>query len=85
VRESGRPGSSTFAITVSGKARLRELLAQPNQPAPPRNGLLLGRTLGPEGCRELLLQATTNKQRFVAVISRCHHLPWHNPSEAVVD
>jgi hypothetical protein len=29
--------------------------------------------------------ATLNGQRFVAVISRCHRLPRHNPSEAVVD
>jgi DNA-binding PadR family transcriptional regulator len=38
---SSRTRSSTFAITASGTARLKELLAQPVQAVPPRNGLLL--------------------------------------------
>jgi DNA-binding PadR family transcriptional regulator len=33
-RGSSRPGSSTFAITASGRARLTELLGQPIQPVP---------------------------------------------------
>ncbi|SHN44925.1 transcriptional regulator, PadR family [Cryptosporangium aurantiacum] len=57
-RGAERTGSSTFAITGDGTARLRELLAQPEQPARPRNGLLLrlffGRQLGPEACRDLV-------------------------------
>jgi DNA-binding PadR family transcriptional regulator len=68
--EAGRPGSSTFALTASGEARLRELLAQPIQPLPPRNGLLLrlffGRTLGPEVCRSLLLEARDEAERRLA-------------------
>ena len=69
-QRAGRPGSSTFAITASGKARLRELLAQPIQPVPPRNGLLLrlffGRTLGPDACRALLLEARDEAERRLA-------------------
>src|SRR5687767_13775334 len=38
---STRAGSSRFAITPSGTQRLRDLLSQPVQAAPPRNGLLL--------------------------------------------
>src|ERR687897_3212107 len=69
-REAGRPGSSTFAITAAGKARLRELLPQPIQPTPPRNGLLLrlffGRPLGPDACRSLLLEARAEAERRLA-------------------
>ncbi|MFG2040670.1 PadR family transcriptional regulator [Dactylosporangium sp. NPDC048998] len=58
---STRPGSSTFTITASGRRRLRELLSQPIQPVPPRNGLLIrlffGHTLGVEACRSLIMQA----------------------------
>src|SRR5918992_3424260 len=39
-RGSSRPGSSIYAITPKGRARLRELLAQPIQPTPPRDGLM---------------------------------------------
>jgi DNA-binding PadR family transcriptional regulator len=66
-RGSSRPGSSTFAITASGRARLRQLLAQPIQPVPPRNGLMLrlffGRHLGPEACRSLVLEAKADAER----------------------
>jgi DNA-binding PadR family transcriptional regulator len=69
-RGSSRPGSSTFAMTASGKARLKELLAQPIQPAPPRNGLMLrlffGRHLGPEACRSLVLQARADAEARLA-------------------
>jgi DNA-binding PadR family transcriptional regulator len=60
VRRTG-PGSTsgtTFALTEAGSARLLELLRQPPEAVPPRNGLLLrlffGRLLGPAQCRELV-------------------------------
>jgi DNA-binding PadR family transcriptional regulator len=69
-RGSPRPGSSTFAITASGRARLKELLAQPIRPVPPRNGLMLrlffGRHLGPEACRSLVLEARADAERRLA-------------------
>lgn len=65
-----RTGSSTFLITESGTARLRELLHEPITATPPRNGLLLrlffGRTLGAEHCRKLLLEAKADAQRRLA-------------------
>ncbi|MGY1744050.1 PadR family transcriptional regulator [Blastococcus sp. SYSU D00695] len=65
-RGGERTGSSTFAITDAGTARLRELLAEPVQPAPPRNPLLLrlffGRQLGPVACRELVHDARARAQ-----------------------
>jgi DNA-binding PadR family transcriptional regulator len=67
---SKRTGASTFAITPSGKARLQELLAQPVQRVPPRNGLLLrlffGRQLGPQACRSLVLDARAEAERRLA-------------------
>lgn len=56
------PGSRSapFAATAKGRARLRELLAEPPQPSRPRNGTLLrlffGRQLGVSACRELVEQ-----------------------------
>jgi DNA-binding PadR family transcriptional regulator len=62
-----KTGSSTFAITPSGTRRLRELLGQPIQAVPARNGLLLrlffGRTLGVEACRALVIQAKADAQQ----------------------
>jgi DNA-binding PadR family transcriptional regulator len=59
--DSVRTGASTFAITPTGMTRLKELLAEPIQHVPPRNGLLLrlffGRHLGPAACRSLVRQA----------------------------
>jgi DNA-binding PadR family transcriptional regulator len=56
-----RPGSFVFTLTGSGEGRLRELLGEQISVAPPRNGLLLrlffGRTLGVEGCQQLLRTA----------------------------
>ena len=56
-----RPGSFIFTLTGSGKGRLRQLLGEQISIVPPRNGLLLrlffGRTLGVEGCQELLRTA----------------------------
>jgi len=60
-RGAERTGSSTFAITPAGIARLLQLLGEPTQPSPPRNGLLLrlffGRQLGPAACRTLVRRA----------------------------
>ena len=68
--EGPRPGSSTFVITDSGTARLRELLSEPITAVPSRNGLLLrlffGRTLGVRKCRELLLEAKADAERSLA-------------------
>lgn len=76
-RGSALAGSSTFAITASGKARLRELLAQPIQPSPPRNGLMLrlflGRQLGPETCRSLVLEARADAARRLAQYEAIRH------------
>ncbi len=72
VRREGstRTGSSVFAITPSGERRLGELLTEPIQPVPPRNGLMLrlffGRQLGPEACRSLLLEAKADAERRLA-------------------
>jgi DNA-binding PadR family transcriptional regulator len=69
-RESARNGSSTFRITPSGTAQLRELLSEPIQRDPPRNGLLLrlflGRHLGPAACRALVLDARAEAERRLA-------------------
>jgi DNA-binding PadR family transcriptional regulator len=76
-RGSSRPGSSIFAITASGRARLKELLAQPIQPVPPRNGLMLrlffGRHLGPEACRSLVLEARADAERRQAHFEAIRH------------
>ena len=76
-RGSSRPGSSTFAITASGQARLTELLEQPIQPEPPRNGLMLrlffGRHLGPENCRSLISEAMADAQRRLAQYQEIRH------------
>jgi DNA-binding PadR family transcriptional regulator len=68
VRRQGgaRARSSTFAITASGTTRLRDLLSEPVQDVPPRNGLLLrlffGRTLGRDNCRRLLEDARSKAE-----------------------
>jgi DNA-binding PadR family transcriptional regulator len=67
---SGRTGASTFAITPPGQIRLKELLGEPIQQVPPRNGLMLrlffGRQLGPQACRSLVLAARAEAQRRLA-------------------
>ena len=67
---SGRTGASTFGITASGEARLKELLGEPVQQVPPRNGLMLrlffGRQLGPQACRSLVLAARADAERRLA-------------------
>jgi DNA-binding PadR family transcriptional regulator len=74
---SPRPGSSTFAITASGRARLRELLEQPVQSAPPRNGLLLrlffGRQLSLGACRSLVLDARADAERSLTQYTSIRH------------
>ncbi|MEV6303375.1 PadR family transcriptional regulator [Actinoplanes sp. NPDC051861] len=63
VRRRGgvRARSSVFEITGTGTARLVELLCEPAQATPARDGLLLrlffGRTLGRERCAVLLRTA----------------------------
>ena len=58
-------------LTSSGLARLRELLAEPPQMAPPRNGLMLrlffGRQLGVPACRALLLEAKADAEARLAM------------------
>lgn len=69
VRRSGsrRAGSSRFAIAASGRRRLKELLMQPIQAEPPRNGLMLrlffGRQLGRDDCRSLVEGARADAER----------------------
>jgi DNA-binding PadR family transcriptional regulator len=72
VKRSGpaRAGGSTFAITPAGTRQLRELLAQPVQAVPARNGLLLrlffGRTLGVDACRALVAATEAEAQERLA-------------------
>lgn len=72
VQRSGgfRAGSSVFTITETGTARLKELLREPVQAVPPRNGLLLrlffGRTLGLPGCRALILAVRDDAEQQLA-------------------
>jgi len=76
---SGRTGASTFAITASGEARLKELLGEPVQQVPPRNGLMLrlffGRQLGPRACRSLVLGARAEAQRRLAQFAAIRQEP----------
>lgn len=76
-RDRARTRSSTFAITASGRSRLRERLSEPIQPAPPRNGLMLrlffGRHLGPEACRSLVLEARADGERRLAEYGDIRH------------
>ncbi|NTW42698.1 MAG: PadR family transcriptional regulator [Cellulomonadaceae bacterium] len=55
---TGKTSGSKFEITESGLARLRDLLAEPIDVLPPRNGLLLrlffGHLLGPAVCAQLI-------------------------------
>ncbi|MEI6362462.1 MAG: PadR family transcriptional regulator [Actinomycetes bacterium] len=57
-RPGERAGSSRFEITSAGRRRLRELLAEPATPQPPRNGTLLrtffGHALPPADLGRLL-------------------------------
>jgi DNA-binding PadR family transcriptional regulator len=68
-----RTGSSTFAITPPGTARLRELLATAPRPSPPRSGLLLrlffGRQLGPEACGAFVREARGRAEQQLAQLA----------------
>lgn len=72
VERRGAPDSrsSSFALTPAGSARLRELLSEPAEPSRPRNGLLLrlffGRQLGPDACRQLILDARRQAEQQLA-------------------
>jgi DNA-binding PadR family transcriptional regulator len=73
-REGGdRTGSSTFSLTPAGQERLRERLGEPLVPQAPRNGLMLrlffGRQLGPERCRELVVEARDRANATLATFS----------------
>lgn len=74
VERRGDPGvrSSNYAITDAGTARLRELLAEPPQPNKPRNGVLLrlflGRQLGPDACRQLVLETRDRAEQQLAAM-----------------
>jgi DNA-binding PadR family transcriptional regulator len=65
-----RAKSSLYLLTDAGRARLLELLSEPPQMSPPRNGLLLrlffGRQLGIPACRVLLLAAKADAEARVA-------------------
>lgn len=65
-----RTRASMFEITASGTWRLQELLTQPVQPAPPRNGLMLrlffGRQLGAPACGALVREARADAERNLA-------------------
>ena len=60
-RGASRPGASIFALTPAGRERLDELLREPIQSVPQRNGRLLrlffGRRLGMDACRALVREA----------------------------
>lgn len=70
VVRQGADRSSPYSITDAGLARLRELLAEPVQQVPPRNGLMMrlffGRQLGAEACRKLVLEARQGAERRLA-------------------
>lgn len=76
---SQRTGASAFAITPSGAARLKELLGEPIQQVPPRNGLMLrlffGRQLGPQACRSLVLDAKAEAERRLAQFAAIRQEP----------
>jgi DNA-binding PadR family transcriptional regulator len=76
-RGSSRPGSSTFAITRLGRARLKQRLTEPIQPVPPRSGLMLrlffGRQLGPQACRFLALESRAEAERRLGQYKAIRH------------
>ncbi|WP_018681812.1 PadR family transcriptional regulator [Actinokineospora enzanensis] len=65
-----RSGSMTYSLTTAGRARLSELLRQPESPRPERNGLLLrlffGRELGVDACVELVQAAKVDAEQRLA-------------------
>jgi DNA-binding PadR family transcriptional regulator len=73
-QDAARARASTFAITPAGIRHLEEVLAQPVQATPPRNGLLLrlyfGRHLGPAACRTLVQATLTEAQEALERYAR---------------
>ncbi|GEL93905.1 PadR family transcriptional regulator [Cellulomonas composti] len=69
----GRDEERRFTLTDPGRVRLRELLAEPIERSPARNGLLLrlffGRTLGREQCIELLQDAVREAGESLATLA----------------
>ncbi|MEV0728307.1 helix-turn-helix transcriptional regulator [Polymorphospora sp. NPDC050346] len=64
------PATRAYRITAAGTRHFHELLAQPIQDVPARNGLLLrlffGRSLGIEACRALLTRSRDEARRRLA-------------------
>lgn len=69
-----RDDAKRFVITDAGLTRLRELLTEPFDAAPARNGLLLrlffGRMLGREVCVELLEEARASSLRTLETMAQ---------------
>ncbi len=70
IARIGTERSAPYSITDAGLERLRELLGQPVQHIPPRNGLMLrlffGRQLGPDVCRQLVRDARDEAEQQLA-------------------
>lgn len=81
--EGDRRGASVYSLTAAGHNRLHELLAEPPQTAPPRNGLLLrlffGRQLGIPGCRALLLEAKADAEARLQMFAALRQEVAHDP------
>lgn len=72
--ESGMSGSSSpHHLTLSGRARLVELLMEPAESQPPRNGTLLrlffGDVIGPHVCRQLVTGARERALEHLAALA----------------
>ena len=69
--DGSRPGSSLYSLTPTGRRRMLALLEQPDSPTPRRDGfmlrLFLGRSLGPDACRDLVAQARESAAQQLAV------------------
>lgn len=71
--EGGTAKASPYAITAAGESHLRELLAQPIQRTPPRDGLMLrlffGRMTGTDRCRTLLEEVLSEARQRLAMFA----------------
>lgn len=67
VARGGPERTAPYVLGEAGRQRLRDLLSQPIQHSPPRNGLLLrlffGRHLGVDACRRLVVEARDDAAR----------------------
>jgi len=74
---AGKTSGSTFGLTLAGRKRLVELLAEPSPSAPPRNGTLLrlffGSLLGPEVCQQILDDARMRAEQQLAELDAIAH------------